>query len=92
MYFFFFFLLQVTKVATISLPEHPRKDYKVTGTCNGTDGQQEMHVDFGSADHPSSIVLQFSRKGENWSVSSFVASLFLDPEVFGNGTIGGKFL
>nr|WAB21208.1 lysosomal associated membrane protein 1 [Macrobrachium nipponense] len=81
-----------TKTATVVLPKHPKADSVITGTCNGTDGQEEIDVTWGSAGQSSSVKVEFGIKGDSWSVSSFVANLFMDPVTFANGTDAGKTL
>lgn len=84
--------VNATKEVTVAIPKHPKEDYIVTGTCNGSESRQEIKVTWGLVNQTSSFRLEFESKDGTWSVKSFTASLYLDSEVFVNATEAGKTL
>ncbi|XP_068241794.1 lysosome-associated membrane glycoprotein 1-like [Palaemon carinicauda] len=81
-----------TQIATITLPKHPMASTLISGTCNGTEGQENIKVTWGSTEQSNSVNLEFSQKADSWSIASFTANLFMDPKIFANGTDAGKTL
>ncbi|XP_071512308.1 LAMP family protein lmp-1-like [Panulirus ornatus] len=70
-----------TEVVTVKVPSHGAS---VDGTCNGTDGTQSITLSWGEKEEISSATMTFTESKDNWEVSSFVASLFMDNNTFPN--------
>lgn len=77
-----------TEVVTVKVPEHGGD---VSGTCNGTEGEQYITISWGAANQTSSTRMTFNRTKDSWTLINFGASLFLD-KAFINATIYGDTL
>lgn len=74
-------LKQGTEVATVKVPA---RGASVDGTCNGTDGTQSITLSWGEEGETSSTTMTFTHSKDNWSLSSFTASLYMDNKTFPN--------
>ncbi|XP_045597371.2 lysosome-associated membrane glycoprotein 1 [Procambarus clarkii] len=77
-----------TKVAKVKVPEHGGK---ASGTCNGADGTQSITISW-TEEETSSTTFTFSKSNDNWSISSFTASLYLNNKTFSDSAIAGKMM
>lgn len=83
----FSFLISIdpnnTNRVKVAIPKHGAA---VTGTCNGTDGTQNIELTWGQ----NSANLKFSMAKSMWNISSFTAELLLDNAEFKNTSLYEK--
>ncbi|XP_042206566.1 lysosome-associated membrane glycoprotein 1-like [Homarus americanus] len=77
-----------TKVTTVQVP----KNGHVNGTCKDSDGSQVITISWGKEESISSTTMRFNKTKNNWVVSSFTASLYMDNDTFADATDVGKSL
>ncbi|XP_037787167.1 lysosome-associated membrane glycoprotein 1-like [Penaeus monodon] len=75
-----------TAVVTVTVPEHGGT---VTGTCNGTEGEQYIEITWGAVNETSSTRMTFNRTKDSWSLIDFTATVFMGKN-FVNSTIYGE--
>lgn len=80
-------IFQKTAVVTVTVPEHGGT---VTGTCNGTEGEQYIEITWGAVNETSSTRMTFNRTKDSWSLIDFTATVFMGKN-FVNSTIYGKY-
>lgn len=72
-----------TTPVIVAIPKHGAE---VTGSCNGTDGEQTITLTWGS----NSATLEFTMSKSMWNISSYTAELLLDTSEFNNTILFGK--
>ncbi|XP_047497832.1 platelet glycoprotein Ib alpha chain-like [Penaeus chinensis] len=75
-----------TEVVTVTVPEHGGT---VTGSCNGTEGEQYIEITWGAVNETSSTRMTFNRTKNLWSLINFTATVFMGKN-FVNATIYGE--
>ncbi|ROT74390.1 putative lysosome-associated membrane glycoprotein 1 [Penaeus vannamei] len=75
-----------TEVVTVTVPEHGAA---VTGSCNGTEGEQYIEITWGPVNETSSTRMTFNRTKDTWSLIDFTATVFMGKN-FVNATVYGE--
>lgn len=73
-------------MVTVTVPEHGAA---VTGSCNGTEGEQYIEITWGPVNETSSTRMTFNRTKDTWSLIDFTATVFMGKN-FVNATVYGK--